>query len=316
VIWKKELKIKKIKMSREISKNEVLKIDFNELNNSFKLKKSLIDQGYLFIKNHPIDISVYNKCMSHLINFFSQNKAYKYEYLYNGIDQKEYGNIGYFPFSSETAIDSNVPDIKEFFHIGPINILNLNVYPKNKWPKYFSEFEEDFKELYRQYDNTAKTIVKAILRLYNIRDKRISELIAGDNSILRLINYPKIENDEIGNRASEHTGINLIGIQICPSQPGLEIYTKNKEWIRINKKVWNANLVINIGEMLPIILNDENVKATLHRVSNPDLKSKNNVNRQSMVYFYHANPYSQLNSHLNAGKCFKERLKDISSEQK
>jgi isopenicillin N synthase-like dioxygenase len=106
------------------------------------------------------------------------------------------------------------------------------------------------------------------------------------------------------------------GIQICPSQPGLEIYTKNKEWIRINKKVWNANLVINIGEMLPIILNDENVKATLHRVSNPDLNSKNNVNRQSMVYFYHANPYSQLNSHLNAGKWFKERLNDINSEQK
>jgi len=281
----------------------------NEISEISKLKKSIYEQGFLFISNHNLSSVLYNSCLNSLREFFKKPKVYKNQFLAENIDQKAFGNIGYFPFRSEIAIGSKYPDIKEFYHIGPIAIKDKTIYPENNWPQFDKSFKANFELIYKAYHIIGYNILNKIFEHKKVPNHISDNVIGNHNGILRLINYPSIANTK-GNRAHEHTGINLIGIQVCPTKPGLEIFHKDGYWGEIPQNVWKDRLVINLGEMLPVFLRDKRIIPTLHRVENPTVEDEIS-SRQALVYFYHANPLSNISENLSAGQWFKNRLAEI-----
>ena len=84
----------------------ILTIDYNDKNIGEKFSESLHNSGFAVIKNHPIEQKLINKVYNDWKKFFNSNEKEKYLYDYEKQD-------GYFPFKSESAKDSHIPDLKE-----------------------------------------------------------------------------------------------------------------------------------------------------------------------------------------------------------
>ena len=138
---------------------------------------------------------------------------------------------------------------------------------------------------------------------------------------MRVIHYPPVDREEKGERAGAHEDINLITLLIGGQQAGLEILSRENEWLRAS--VSNNVIICNIGDMLQRLTNN-NLKSTTHRVK--AIGDEAMTSRYSIPFFVHPNPdwfiqtlESQINeSHPNmypkgilAEDFLQERLKEI-----
>ena len=280
------------------------------------LEKQILEQNYLVIKNTPIKNLSYLYRLANL--FFNQEENVKNSYAYHTIDQKKYGNIGYMPFRTETAVGHSIADEKEFYHIGPLDeIVNGNegIYPNNKWPKEIINFELEYSNFYRTLNMIAGEILKFIAKeIVRLPSKYVNDLVKNGNSILRLIKYPKITKKTKGQRAAPHTGINLIGLCLKASSNGLEYINNNGTWNQA-PNIEENQIIVNIGEMLAYLSNGL-LEPSLHRVTNP--QKKDNDTRFSMVFFYHPNSNKSLvklneqnQEQVKAGDWLNKRLNEL-----
>jgi isopenicillin N synthase-like dioxygenase len=104
------------------------------------------------------------------------------------------------------------------------------------------------------------------------------------NSILRAIHYPPITSEpKSAIRAEQHEDINLITLLVGASAEGLEILSKQNEWLPI--QAGDGEIVVNVGDMLQRLTNDR-LKSTTHRVVNPP-REKWHTSRYSLPFFLH-----------------------------
>ena len=122
------------------------------------------------------------------------------------------------------------------------------------------------------------------------------------------IHYPKLSGQEDKNaiRAAPHQDINLITLLVVGSEPGLQILTKQGEWINVPYKA--ENIVINTGDMLQECSKGY-YPSTTHRVINP--QESKNVSRFSMPFFVHPRDEVVLSDRYTASSYLEERLKEI-----
>jgi isopenicillin N synthase-like dioxygenase len=107
------------------------------------------------------------------------------------------------------------------------------------------------------------------------------------NSILRPIHYPPITEDNVPNvRAGAHEDINFITLLVGASAEGLEVLTREGEWLPITTE--GDAIVVNIGDMLQRLTNHV-YPSTTHRVVNPQNANARKP-RYSVPYFLHPNP--------------------------
>jgi isopenicillin N synthase-like dioxygenase len=107
------------------------------------------------------------------------------------------------------------------------------------------------------------------------------------NSILRPIHYPPISTPDIPNvRAGAHEDINLITLLVGASAAGLEVKSRNGEWVPFTADA--DTIVVNIGDMLQRLTNHV-YPSTTHRVVNPPGEAARQP-RYSTPYFLHPNP--------------------------
>ena len=149
-----------------------------------------------------------------------------------------------------------------------------------------------------------------------------SEHIHLGNSILRAIHYPPITSEpKSAIRAEQHEDINLITLLVGASAEGLEILSKQNEWLPIQAD--DGEIVVNVGDMLQRLTNDR-LKSTTHRVVNPP-REKWHTSRYSIPFFLH--PKSQMSlacldscittsnpkhyEDYTAGQYLDERLREI-----
>ncbi len=128
-------------------------------------------------------------------------------------------------------------------------------------------------------------------------------------NLLRIIHYPPLKA-EITNGsilAAEHGDINLITILPAGSQPGLQVLTKDGQWVDV--KCNPGWLVINTGDMLQECSKGY-YPSTIHRVINPKgkLKSKS---RFSMPLFIHPRDEVQLSKRYSVNSFLNKRLREI-----
>tara|TARA_B100001175_G_scaffold49029_1_gene38418 strand:- start:9305 stop:10237 length:933 start_codon:yes stop_codon:yes gene_type:complete len=287
---------------------------------SQELGKNFRDSGFCGIKDHGIDTKLVTEVQDLMKRFFNLPEETKRSYFKPELN----GARGYTPFKIETPKDANLADLKEFWHVG--RELDKGDPFKQWMPENLDipdliMFKEKTNDLFSQFDELGKQLLEAIALDLNLNSNFFHNITNKGNSVMRIIHYPPVDREEKGERAGAHEDINLITLLIGGQQAGLEILSRENEWLRAS--VSNNVIICNIGDMLQRLTNN-NLKSTTHRVK--AIADEAMTSRYSIPFFVHPNPdwfiqtlESQINeSHPNmypkgilAEDFLQERLKEI-----
>ncbi len=214
---------------------------------------------------------------------------------------------------------------KEFFQYGQIVPEDHPLkpeYPDNVKVNEVKGFNETFYNAYRAFEKSGKALLQAIALFLKPDENYFDEYVEEGNSIIRAIHYPPITIEpKSAIRAEQHEDINLITLLVGASAGGLEILTRNNEWVGVTSLP--DQIVVNVGDMLQRHTNNQ-LKSTTHRVVNPP-RELWHTSRFSIPFFLH--PKSSMNlacldecidekhpkayEDITAGGYLDERLREI-----
>jgi isopenicillin N synthase-like dioxygenase len=242
--------------------------------------------GFAGIRNHGIPQAQIDAAYEVFKNFFALPDEAKTKYRLPGSG----GARGYTAFGVETAKDSKHFDLKEFWHIGreiPVDSRYTDVMAPNLWPDEVPNFREHGYALYQQLDALGGYVLAALALHIGLPEDYFVDKTNSGNSILRPIHYPPIISEDIPNvRAGAHEDINLITLLVGASAAGLEVKSKQGEWVPFTSDA--DTIVVNIGDMLQRLTNHV-YPSTTHRVTNPPGEAARKP-RYSVPFFLHPNP--------------------------
>ena len=220
--------------------------------------------------------------------FFSLPLEKKLIYQIDGLA----GQRGYTCFGKEHAKGSDAPDLKEFFQYGQTVAADHPLkweYPDNVAVAEIPSLSNTLIEAYRNFEKSGKALLQAIAIYLQLDEHFFDVHIEEGNSILRCIHYPPItEEPKSAIRAEQHEDINLITLLVGASADGLQILTKQGDWVGVTSLP--EQIVVNVGDMLQRLTNNK-LKSTTHRVINPP-KEHWHTSRFSMPFFLH--PKSEM----------------------
>lgn len=294
-----------------------------EQKNSFvqQLGRAYEEVGFVAVKNHGIPDSLIAGLYEYVHNFFALPLEQKLKYEIPGLA----GQRGYTSFGREHAKGSEAPDLKEFFQYGqtvenddPIR----SEYPDNVSVTEIAAFNHTLLTAYRQYEKSAGALLRSIALYLGLDEQYFEPHIANGNSILRCIHYPPITHEpKSAIRAEQHEDINLITLLVGASADGLQILTKQGDWVGVTSLP--EQIVVNVGDMLQRLTNNR-LRSTTHRVVNPP-REHWHTSRFSMPFFMH--PRSEMSlaclescideahpkayDDISAGGYLDERLREI-----
>lgn len=274
---------------------EVLRVDFEASNAAELFTQSLKDTGFGVLYNHPIDQQLIDEVYDEWVKFFASET--KENYLFNRSTQD-----GYFPMRvSEQAKGYSTKDIKEFFQYYP-------------WGLYPTEISDKTKELYRQLDKMAATLLQWVQdyspqSVIDQLSMPLSKMIEGSQStMLRILHYPPLTGEETDGavRAAAHGDINLLTLLVGATTSGLQVRDIHDRWhdVPCDKK----SIAVNIGDMLEMCTQGA-YRSTAHQVINPEGAA--NVSRLSMPLFLHPHPEVVLSEKHTSGSFLRERLAEL-----
>ena len=251
--------------------------------------EGLEEFGFIAISNSPTDPALIDRCYAAAQDVFGLPEATKRQY-----ETPEDGRQrGYTSFGIEHAKDQALPDLKEFWHVGrdldashPLAVSNE--IPPNQYPGELPSFEANFRDLFHAQELLVKSLLAALAEWLELPEGYFDAAIQDGNSVLRVIHYPPMgpEAPEGAVRAAQHEDINLMTILPISREPGLELLTRDGEWMAVNPPP--GVMVADTGDMMNLLTGGR-VPATTHRVVNPpgDAAHKS---RYSMPFFCHPHP--------------------------
>ncbi len=246
--------------------------------------------GFVRVTGHGISPDLVEPAYGAARTFFAKPEEAKRRYFVQG----GAGERGYTPFGGEHAKDNPVPDLKEFWHTGrelPAEDPLRPVYPPNLWPDEVPDFQPAMLALYDALEGCSVLLLRALARYLGEDEDRFTRITEKGNTILRSLHYPAVEPGSVAEgavRAAAHEDINFINLLIAATSSGLEILTRDGEWMAVNAQP--GEIVADAGDMLHRVTNGV-IPATTHRVVNPD---ESGEERFSMPFFVHPRPDSLL----------------------
>jgi isopenicillin N synthase-like dioxygenase len=248
------------------------------------LGEGLQEFGFLNVEGHGVDAGLIRDTYRLWQRFFALDDATKRRYV-----AAAGGARGYTPFRVEHAKDNPLPDLKEFWHVGqepPPGHPYRDEYPPNVWPLEIPELRAPTLALFAGLERVAENLLRALAEHFGLPRETFAAMTTLGNSILRVIHYPPVAPEfDPAVRASAHEDINLITLLCEATDSGLEILTREGEWLAV--ETGPGQIVVDAGDMLSRVTN-EVIPATTHRVVNPP--SAANRDRYSMPFFVH--PFS------------------------
>jgi isopenicillin N synthase-like dioxygenase len=270
--------------------------------------------GFIILRDHPVSDALLTRAYDLSAAFFAQPEEVKRRYIA--------GPRGYVPFGVEHAKYQPLPDLKEFWQLGPERTGHgkaSELEPPNVWPASPAGFRETFVALFDALQGTGRIILEALTPGLALPRDFFAPLISDSNSVLRLLHYPPVRADIAPGsvRAAAHEDINLLTLLVAAQGPGLELLDRDGAWLRVEAP--RHALIVDSGDMLARMTNDV-IPATTHRVVNP---TGPNVSRYSMPFFMHPNTDVVLkcipscvgsgvrHPEITAGAFLEQRLREI-----
>jgi isopenicillin N synthase-like dioxygenase len=246
--------------------------------------------GFVRVTGHTLDPETVAEAYRVARSFFYQPDVDKLRYLIPG----GAGQRGYTPCKAESAKGSDLPDLKEFWHVGrelasshPLS----GVYPPNVWPEGMDHFRNTMLQLYAELEECSNVLLAGLSLYLGQQLGQLGGMAREGNSILRVLHYPSLDDTTVvpgAVRAAAHEDINLITLLITSTASGLQLLTRDDGWIEVNAQP--GEIVADSGDMLSRLTNGF-IPSTTHRVVNPDNPTSN---RFSMPFFVHPRPEVSL----------------------
>jgi isopenicillin N synthase-like dioxygenase len=286
-----------------------------------ELGKAYEEVGFVAVKNHGIPDDLIADLYKYVQKFFSLPFETKKEY-----EKPELaGQRGYTSFGKEHAKGFDAPDLKEFFQYGQTVEDGEQVnedYPENITVNEVPSFTPTLYKAYRAFEKSGRALLQAIALYLGLDEHYFDQWVHNGNSILRAIHYPPITQEpKSAIRAEQHEDINLITLLVGASADGLQILTKQGEWVGVTSLP--EQIVVNVGDMLQRLTNNK-LRSTTHRVVNPP-RELWGTSRYSIPFFLHPKSEMSLASlqscvdekhpkayeDATAGEYLDERLREI-----
>ncbi len=243
--------------------------------------------GFVIITDHEIPQALCDQFLANYKRFFALPEAAKHRYYVAGGG----GARGYTPFGVETAKGARHVDLKEFWHVGrelPAGHRYRRFMPANIWVDEIDGFRANTLEMFAAFDSMGRRLLMAIARSLGLPNAYFEDKVELGNSVLRVIHYPPMPAQPTESvRAGAHEDINVITLLMGAEEPGLQVLTKQGEWLSVNPPP--GSFVVNVGDMLQRLTNNV-LRSTTHRVVNPPSERARHA-RFSMPFFLHFNPY-------------------------
>jgi len=288
----------------------MLDIEQRDAETISQLKLALTSHGFFTITDHGIADEVLQSSYTLSKDFFSLRGDVKNSYAH----PEKAGARGYTPYGKETAVGETTPDLKEFWHHGPIidDSYDSRI-SENILVSEISGFNDQFDILFNQLNMLGMKVLSAIAVILGKEPNFFDAWALKGNSILRLIHYPPVEDSSNILRARAHEDINLITLLVGAEESGLEVQNPEGNWIPIAAK--SKSIVCNIGDMMQLVTRSQ-LKSTSHRVVDNNISSSKS--RYSMPFFLHPSPEVELCSivddsteSISAHDFLEERLRAI-----
>ncbi len=305
--------IPRVDLNAFITEDEASKKAFvGDLGNAFE------NIGFVILKGHPLSSKIQKELYKEIKAFFNLPLTTKQQYEIEGLA----GQRGYTSFGKESAKGRNEGDLKEFWHFGQYRTSPVEEFPSNINVKELEAFNEIGKKCYQLLEETGKYVLRAIALHLKLDEFYFDDFVNYGNSILRPIHYPPItEEPKSAVRAAAHGDINLITLLMGAQGRGLQVLTKDDEWIDAIAEP--DELIINMGDMMARLTNNK-LKSTVHQVINPP-KALWGSSRYSIPFFMHPSSTMPLNcledcisqnhpkayEDCTAGEFLEERLKEL-----
>lgn len=244
--------------------------------------------GFVAVYNHELNDDLTENLYKYTKEFYALPLETKMKYHIEGIA----GQRGFTSWGTEHSKDSQVGDLKEFFHFGqeiPADLKSKFNYHENVIVDEVPKFHDYGLQAYAALQETGKYMLRAIALYLQLEETYFDDYIAYGNSILRPIHYGPIKDaPKNAVRAGQHEDINLITLLMGASAAGLEVLDRQDNWVPIT--AIPNQLVVNVGDMLQRLTNNK-LRSTTHRVVNPP-KEEWGTTRFSIPFFLH--PVSEM----------------------
>lgn len=209
---------------------------------------------------------------------------------------------GYHALAGEALSSANdevaPPDLKEFYHVGPVDVGDAPYYTSARGRQFFlpNIWPEDppgFRAAAITYYRAMHGLVGFLMRLtalgLGLDETYFDDKVDRSIGTMRLNYYPRQRQPPLPGqlRAGAHTdygGLTILDGEDVPG--GLQVLKRTGRWIDV--RTVPGQFVVNIGDLLMRWTNDRWL-SNLHRVVNPPLDDGRNAARLSIAFFNHPN---------------------------
>ena len=243
------------------------------------------DTGFLVITNHGISQDLIDGAFAAASDFFDLDEQRKLALKVGDL------NIGYLPYGAQIVRTSKVnnntkPNLSESFYVvtdrpadDPEILAGHPLHGLNRWPEGMPSFKAGTLAYFDAMRPLAHRMVSVIATSLGLAEGYFDGDFHEPTITLRLIRYPShdgAEDNQFG--FAPHIDTSFLTLLAQSALPGLEVRTKEGEWIR--PPAIPGTFVVNTGEMLARYSNDR-YTPTPHRVINA-----NNALRHAIPFFY------------------------------
>ena len=211
-------------------------------------------------------------------------------------------NRGYHPVGGEALATANddvaPPDLKEFFHVGPVDVTGAAYYTApagrrhfepNFWPGAPAGFEEAATSYYRTMSRLVVSLMRLAALALDVDEAFFDDKVDRSIGTMRLNYYPaQATAPRPGQlRAGAHTDYGAFTVLSGEDVPGgLQVRARDGRWIDVPTSP--TTFVVNIGDLLMRWTNDRWL-SNMHRVVNPPAAAGSGAARLSIAFFSHPN---------------------------
>ncbi|HUF92028.1 MAG TPA: 2-oxoglutarate and iron-dependent oxygenase domain-containing protein [Candidatus Limnocylindria bacterium] len=211
-------------------------------------------------------------------------------------------NRGYHPVGGEALSKANdtaaPPDLKEFFHVGPVDAsgdpyytspLGRRHFEPNIWPATPAGFAPAATTYYRAMSDLIVFLMRLAAVALEVDETFFDDKVDRSIGTMRLNYYPAQAVAPVPGqlRSSPHTdygGFTILSGEDVPG--GLQVKTRSDRWVDVATSP--TTFVVNIGDLLMRWTNDRWL-SNLHRVVNPPAAGEPSGARLSIAFFNHPN---------------------------